>query len=221
MKQGYAPDPANDRETSRPTAGEQAAPVAGAAKEVVQSVKEHARDVGGEAVERGRNLAGQVGERLSEEARSQNDRLVSGLQKLADDLEQMSDGNGSVAATMAQQVGATSRQAATYLQQHGPEGLLREVQEFARRKPGVFLIGAAVAGFVAGRVGKGLLSSESTTTPSAVSAGTVPAGVSRMTGVAFTPTGELRPTATGAAPLPSEPLAGAPVGSGSRGGAGS
>ncbi len=207
MKPGYAPDPVHDiEERQRVAVGE--SPATTGTREVVESAKEHARDVGGEVIERGRNLAGHVGERLSGEARSQSDRLATGLQKVADDLDEMSDGTSSVAATVIQQLSASSRRAASYLEHHGPEGLFREVQEFARRRPGAFLLGAAAAGFVAGRFGKGLLQS-----PSSASTGT-----SRMTGVGITPAGDIRPTATGITPVPSSSSTAVPVNSERSGG---
>lgn len=46
------------------------------------------------------------------------------------------------------------RQLADYLDHHGPDGVLREVQDFARRRLGAFLATALAAGFVVGRLGK-------------------------------------------------------------------
>jgi hypothetical protein len=51
---------------------------------------------------------------------------------------------------------ARSRSFASYLDQHGPEHVLQELQDFARRRPGTFLVAAVAAGFVVGRLGKGL-----------------------------------------------------------------
>jgi len=48
------------------------------------------------------------------------------------------------------------RQLADYLDRNGPDGVLREVQDFARRRPGAFLATALAAGFVVGRIGKGV-----------------------------------------------------------------
>jgi len=53
-------------------------------------------------------------------------------------------------------------QVADYLTQHGPEGVLTEVQEFARRRPGAFLATAIVSGFVVGRLGRGVISAAGT-----------------------------------------------------------
>ena len=46
--------------------------------------------------------------------------------------------------------------AASWLEQREPADLLDEVRNFARRRPGTFLIGAAVAGLAAGRLTRGL-----------------------------------------------------------------
>jgi hypothetical protein len=48
------------------------------------------------------------------------------------------------------------RQLAGYLETKGPEGVLREVEDFARRRPGAFLATALAAGFVVARLGKGV-----------------------------------------------------------------
>jgi hypothetical protein len=50
---------------------------------------------------------------------------------------------------------------ADYLDRNGPEGVLREVQDFARRRPGAFLATALAAGFVVGRLGKGVAKADS------------------------------------------------------------
>ena len=50
---------------------------------------------------------------------------------------------------------ARSRTFAAYLDQHGPERVVHELQDFARRRPGTFIVAAVAAGFVVGRLGKG------------------------------------------------------------------
>lgn len=140
-------------------------PVTEVTKQTAETIKQHGSQLGNEAVQQGRNVAGEVRQRLTGEARSQNERLAGGLRQLADDLHRMGQTNQtnqtgtgeSIAASVVRQLSDGSRQAADYLEQHGPDGVLREVREFARRKPGTFLLGATVAGFVAGRLGKGLL----------------------------------------------------------------
>ena len=55
---------------------------------------------------------------------------------------------------------ARSSSFADYLGRHGPEAVLTELQDFARRRPATFIVAAVAAGFVVGRVGKGLWQNE-------------------------------------------------------------
>jgi hypothetical protein len=68
---------------------------------------------------------------------------------------------GSPARAVVVRVAEGGHQVADYLAQHGPDGVLAEVQEFARRRPGAFLATALVSGFVVGRLGRGIISATS------------------------------------------------------------
>ncbi|WP_460528354.1 hypothetical protein [Flindersiella endophytica] len=65
-----------------------------------------------------------------------------------------------MARDVVQQVADGGRQAADWLDHRGFDGLLTEVRSFARRRPGTFLLGATVAGFMIGRLAKATASSE-------------------------------------------------------------
>ena len=130
-----------------------------AAGQVVSDVRETAADqaqrVGAEARTQARSVTSEVRDKLGEQARSQSDRLVGTIRETADHLDEMrGDRSGTPAATVVARVADGGRQLADYLDQHGPEGVLREVQDFARRRPGAFLATALAAGFVVGRLGK-------------------------------------------------------------------
>lgn len=153
----YVPDhteePAGD---TSPAA--QAKEAAGqAATDVKDTAVEQAQRVGAEAKDQARNVAADVRDRVGEQARAQNDKLVGTIRQTADQLDEMrGDRDGSPAATVVSRVAEGGRQLADYLDKNGPDGVLREVQDFARRRPGAFLATALVAGFVVGRVGKGV-----------------------------------------------------------------
>lgn len=145
---------------------------ADASGEVAVSAKEKARDVAGEAGQQAREVAAEARARargLVDEARSQmrsqaatqRDRVCSGLRSLGDELDAMATkGDQSGPATeVARQASDRARALASYLDQHEPGDLLDEVREFARRRPGVFLFGAALAGVVAGRLTRGVAAS--------------------------------------------------------------
>jgi len=151
-----------DQSKAKQVAG-QAKDVAGqAASDVKDTAKQQAQRVGSEARTQVRNVASDVRDRVSQQAHSQNDKLVSGIRQAADQLEEMrGDRQDSPAATVVSRIADGGRQFADYLDHHGPEGVLREVQDFARRRPGAFLATALAAGFVVGRLGKGIAKADS------------------------------------------------------------
>jgi len=128
-----------------------------AASDVKDTAAEQVQRVGAEAKNQARNVAADVRDRVSGQAHTQNDKLVSGIRQTADQLDEMrGDRQDSPAATVVTRVADGGRQLADYLEKNGPEGVLREVQDFARRRPGAFLATALAAGFVVGRLGKGV-----------------------------------------------------------------
>jgi hypothetical protein len=134
-----------------------------AASDVRDTATDQAQRVAAEARTQARNVASDVRDKLGEQARSQNDRLVGTIRETADHLDEMrGDRSGTPAATVVSRVADGGRQLADYLDQHGPEGVLREVQDFARRRPGAFLATALAAGFVVGRLGKSVAKADPT-----------------------------------------------------------
>jgi hypothetical protein len=126
-----------------------------AAADVKDTAKEQAQRVGEEAKTQARNLASDVRDTVNRQARTQNDRLAGTIRQTADQLDEMrGDRPDSPATTVVARVADGGRQLADYLDRNGPEGVLREVQDFARRRPGAFLATALAAGFVVGRLGK-------------------------------------------------------------------
>jgi ElaB/YqjD/DUF883 family membrane-anchored ribosome-binding protein len=142
--------------SDRPASTTQA--VGAAASDAASTAKEQAGQVAGEVKTQTRNLVNDARDRLGGEMRSQNDRLTEQIRRFADDLDQMrSDRGDSPAGNVVAEVAQGGRRLADYLSEHGPDGVMREVQDFARRRPGTFLAVAATAGFVVGRLGKGVL----------------------------------------------------------------
>ncbi|HET8661287.1 MAG TPA: hypothetical protein VFM55_20100 [Micromonosporaceae bacterium] len=132
--------------------------VAEATRSVASTAKEQGREVAGQVAAQARGVAGDMRRRVVDEAHTQNQRLASGLRQVADQLDEMAMNRAdSPAGSIVHRLGEGGRRAADFLERQGPEGALREVQEFARRRPGIFLLGAALAGFAMGRLGKGLV----------------------------------------------------------------
>jgi hypothetical protein len=137
----------------------------GTAQQAKESAKQTASEVAGTAKEQGQRVASEVGHQarsvVSDVRQSVTGQVRTGHSKLADAVRSFSDEIGGMAGEssspanrVVQQLGHSGRRAADYLESRGPEGLLDDVQDFARRKPGTFLLAMAAAGFVVGRLGK-------------------------------------------------------------------
>lgn len=146
-------------QTAQEKAGQGATVLTQQASEVADTVKQQAAAVTQETGTQARQLAAELREQISGETRAQGERLVQNLRSLADELREMGEhGQGdSVATTVVRRLAEGGHQVADHLEQRGPGGLLEEVQGFARRRPGLFLAGAALAGFAVARTGKGVV----------------------------------------------------------------
>ncbi|MFJ6797121.1 hypothetical protein [Streptomyces sp. NPDC091268] len=143
-------------QTAQEKASESAALVGGKAAEVGGTAKEQAANLAGEATAQARNLVGDLRNQLQGQARTQTQSLAENVRRLAQELRDMSEGGNpdSSMAGAARQVADKGNQVAARLEERGPDGLVSDLQNFARRRPGTFLAGAAVAGFLVGRAGK-------------------------------------------------------------------
>jgi hypothetical protein len=115
------------------------------------------------------------------------------------------------AADLVRQAGDKLEDLASWVQAREPGELVDELRAFARRKPGVFLLGAALAGVVAGRLTTGVVAAHKDSSPSsgnrqASGVGSPYAGESYSTGtnyIADTPaTGYATTGTTGSVPPP-------------------
>jgi hypothetical protein len=67
-----------------------------------------------------------------------------------------------VATDLARQASSTSHDVASWLDSREPGHLVQELQAFARQRPGTFLLAAAGAGLLAGRLTRGVKDASST-----------------------------------------------------------
>lgn len=126
-----------------------------AAGDVVSTGRDQARVVASETADQVKNAVQDMRTRVADQAEQQARRVAQQLSRIADELSGMADDRSdSMTAPAIRQVADTSRQAAGFLENRGAQGMLDSVQDYARRKPGTFLLGAAVAGFLVGRVAK-------------------------------------------------------------------
>ena len=128
------------------------------ASQVTETAKDHARQVKDEVTTQARGLVDQAKTELRDQGRSQADHAAQAIRRVGDQATALADGRVDEAGAVAdyvRQAGQRAGQVADHLDQRGVEGVLDDVQDFARRRPGAFLLGCAAAGFVTGRLIRG------------------------------------------------------------------
>lgn len=167
-----APPPAPDwaptasqsgTETETPPLKDKAADAAQAAKQagtdVAQTAAEKAKDVAGETTKQARDLAAEARDQLKQQASSQHRSLVGNLRSLGDELGAMSQHTqqSGVATEVVSQARDRVHGVADWLDRREPGDLVDELRSLARRRPGAFLLGAALTGVLAGRLTRGVV----------------------------------------------------------------
>lgn len=150
-------------ETARHEATDLADTTIAQAKDVAGTITNEASAVLGEAKNQAKDLYAQTKSELAEQANTQQQRLAAGLQSASAELEDMSvsSANPGVASEVIGAISGRLSGAAAWLGDRDPAGVLSEVSRYARRKPGTFLLVAAVAGVVAGRLTRALAANAS------------------------------------------------------------
>jgi hypothetical protein len=141
-------------DTPRQQAGEVAGATTSAAADVTGTAKEQAGQVVGEAVNQAQDLLEQTRQQVSAQASEQTQRLAGNVRELAEQLNSMARSGepGTTAHSLVQQLAEHGRRAAGYLEGREPGDLVADLQSLGRRRPGGFLVGAALAGAVVGRL---------------------------------------------------------------------
>ena len=151
-------DATKEAEQVKDRASEHGQEVAQHASENAQAVKETAKQqasmVADQAIDHGRNVLADLRGELSGHADTQASRASRSLRDLSSELDQMvgsSSGQGP-AHDLVREVADRTGRVAERLDRDGVNGVLEDVQRFARRRPGLFLLAAAGTGFAVGRL---------------------------------------------------------------------
>jgi gas vesicle protein len=158
-----------------------------AAGEVAETAKDQARVVAQEARDQTRQLTHQLRRRTSEQAQQQSKRAADTVRQWTDELTTIGENvkPDSPVRGVVQQVAERGNRVADYLENEGLNGVVRDVQTFARRRPGLFLAGAVAAGFLVGRAAKAVAGADDSTGGSAPGYG----GYGNRAGTAYGATG--------------------------------
>ena len=125
------------------------------ARQVASTAAEQVGQVAGEVGTQARNLIEESKTQLHAQAQTQTDQIATKLRTLGDQVQALVEGRTEDAGPLgdyARQAAQTVSHVANRVEDRGFDGIVEDVQRFARRRPGTFLLGAAVAGFGIGRL---------------------------------------------------------------------
>ena len=136
-----------------------------AGHEVASTAVEQGKNVAAEAKDQVRDLAGEAKAHASTQIKDQHQKAVGGLRGLGDSLHALASGDTEqapgIATDLAKQAAEKVNEIATWIESREPGELVDEVRDLARRRPGAFLVGAAIAGVLAGRLTRGVVAAQS------------------------------------------------------------
>ncbi len=173
---------------------------ASSASEVVDTTKKQVADVAGETVDQVRDLTSQVRGQVSEQAGLAARKLAQAVRSLAEELQQMSEHQGSNHGAATQAAGALAEQGnrlADYLENREPESVVSDLRGSAAHRSGTFLLGAVVAGALTGRLARGGKAASD-------SSGAAPPATTSRAGIR-TPATRVEPTPAPVSPVPTTP----------------
>jgi hypothetical protein len=134
-------------------------------RELAGTVRDQADQVKGELAGQAREMLAETQGQLRQQADMQASRVASVLFQVGSQAVALSEGRPAQAGPLvdyAEQAAEWLDSAAAHIEERGLEGLATDVVDFARRRPAVFLAGAAVVGFGLGRlIRSGAISADS------------------------------------------------------------
>jgi hypothetical protein len=150
--------PTNGEQGTTAEVAEQGSELKAAASEqagqVASTVKEQAGEVARDAVDQGRQLAERARSGIQDQARARTAEIGDSLHRLSGQVQALADGRPDDAGPLAGYVTDAAGRVgdlADRVDREGFDGVLEDVAEFGRRRPGAFLLSAGLAGFVVGR----------------------------------------------------------------------
>lgn len=141
--------------TAAEQAGQVSAQAAAQAKDVAGTAADQTRQLGQEAAAQARSIVGQTTAKAHDQAEAQVQQLAGALGRVGDQARSLLAGKPEEAGSLsgyAENAVSKLDQLTRRVQEGGLDGVVGDVQRFARRRPGVFLLGAGTLGFAVGRL---------------------------------------------------------------------
>lgn len=140
------------------------------AREVADTSREQVAQVAQELSDQARYLLDETKAQLQDQAQAQSERLAEALHRLGEEAQALAEGRADDAPTLRDYVRKAAdklEEIADDLESESAEGLLEDVQTLARRRPGLYLVGAGAAGLVVGRLVRNAGNDDSRPSPGA------------------------------------------------------
>jgi len=134
--------------------GEVAAKAAEAGKNVAHEAKAQASQVVGQAKEQIHTVVGQAKTEVRGQLDAKAGQAAGGLRSLSEQLTALQQGRPEQAGQIGSYLSEAQRTVSSFaerIDRDGVQGVMNDVTQFARRRPGLFLLGAATVGFAMGR----------------------------------------------------------------------
>ncbi len=179
-------------------AGQVSSQVSEQAADVASTAAEQARGVIDHAAGQARGLLEQAKGTVRQQGEAQAGQLTQALANLRDEAEALLDGRPADAPTLVDQGRNVTHQldrTVQRLEDRGLEGVLYDLQRFARRRPAAFLVGSGALGFLVGRLVRASRESDDEIPA-------MPLRTSATGPIASSPTGSLEEDPTVAGPPP-------------------
>jgi len=145
------PDTSSMSEKAKGVAGE----AGGQAKQIAGEAKDQAREVVGDIKDHARDVMDQTRTEVRQQAEQGTQRVAGGLRTFGEQLQALRDGRTEEAGPVAGYADQARRKVdefANRLDREGLDGLASDLTGFARRRPGLFLLSCAGAGFALARI---------------------------------------------------------------------
>ncbi|WP_285314268.1 hypothetical protein [Pseudarthrobacter sp. fls2-241-R2A-168] len=146
------------KEAAKEEAADVARTAKGSAQNVAHTAKDEAANVAAEVKYSAQDLLSQAKSGLTSQAGTQQQKAAEGIRTISSQLHSMASApdQQGMASDLIRQAAQRSESVASWLENRQPGDLLGEVQKFARNRPGTFLLLAAGAGVLAGRLTRSL-----------------------------------------------------------------
>jgi ElaB/YqjD/DUF883 family membrane-anchored ribosome-binding protein len=195
---------------SSPTGGSgQAQQVAEQAREVGREALDQAKSVGGQAKQEVSAAASSIKDDVRQQVSSGQHRLAVALRDFSQELDEVPQRSDGQLAKVAGQAAQATRSLSNWLDEREPRDIVRSIEDFARRRPMMFIAISATAGVLVGRLTRGMVDGARQEAQAAPTyPGTTDEPLDLREPVVAVPADPFGTGPVGAAPVAADPLAG-------------